>query len=535
MQARIGIALAIAVLVLLCACNPGPKYARPPASAPTAFKEAPPQFKEGNGWKLAQPGDDKIRPKWWEMYGDPQINALEEQVQISNQTIVTAEANFRSARALVVSTRSQLFPFIGGTASYTNSRFSSNARNIVTPGSAGSTSSSSKNSAINNFSLSADLTYTVDLWHRIRNTIAANAFSAQASAADIATALLSTQAELASDYFQVRALDMQRAILEGTLANYREALNLTLTLFKAGIDSEQDVAQARTQLDTAIAQETDLGVARAQFEHAIATLIGKPASEFSLAVSRFEPTPPPVPVAVPSELLERRPDIAAAERRVASANAEIGIARAAYYPTLSLSASGGFQASQIAQWFTWPSRFWSLGPSLSQTLFDAGARRALNEQAEASYDASVGNYRQTVLGAFQAVEDNLAALRILAQEVFEQQTAINSSAHYLALALTRYKAGMDSYLNVITAQNAVLTNREAQVQTRSRQMTSSVSLIMALGGGWDAAQLPQMKDLLAKPGKWFPAGAAAGTPPGNPATPNPPAVEAVPLQTNPQR
>ncbi len=534
MKAKTEVLLFIALLLLLCACNPGPKYARPPAPTPTAYKEAPPQFKEGSGWKLAQPADDRIRSKWWEMYNDPRLSALEEQVRISNQTIRIAEANFRSARASVVSARSQLFPLIGGTASYTNSRFSSNSRNVVVTGSAGPSSSASKNSDINNFSLSGDISYTVDLWHRIRNTIAANAFSAQASAADIATAQLSTQAELATDYFEVRALDAQRAILEDTLANYRQTLNLTTTLFKAGIDSDEDVAQARTQLDTATAQETDLGVARAQFEHAIATLIGNPASEFSLPASSFAPNPPPVPVAIPSELLERRPDIAADERRIAAANAQIGVARAAYYPTLSLSASGGLQASQIANWFNWPSRFWSLGPSLSQTLFDAGARRALNEQAEASYDASVATYRQTVLGAFQAVEDNLAALRILAQEVSEQQTAINSSAHYLQLALTRYKAGVDSYLNVITAQNAVLTNRETQVLTQLHQMTSSVSLIMALGGGWDAAQLPQRKDLLVKPPKWSPAGPSAATAPGNPASANPPPVNPAPLRGNPQ-
>lgn len=514
MKATIKILSFVAIVLYLCGCNPGPKYARPPATTPQAYKEAPPQFKEGNGWKLAQPADDKIRPKWWEMYSDRQLNALEEQVQISNQNIAGSEANFRSARAIVVSARSQLFPLVGGTVSYTNSRFSNNARNVVVTGSSGPSASSSKNTDISNFSVSGDLTYTVDLWHRIRNTIAADAFSAQASAADIATALLSTQAELATDYFEIQALDMQRSILQDSLANYRQTLELTITLFKAGIDSEEDVAQARTQLDTTTAQQTDLGVARAQFEHAIATLIGKPASEFSLETARFNPIPPPVPVAVPSELLERRPDISAAERRVAAANAEIGVARAAYYPTLSLSASGGLQSSQIADWFTWPSRFWSIGPSLTQTFFDAGARRALNEQAEASYDNSVATYRQTVLGAFQAVEDNLAALRILAEEVSQQQTAINSSAHYLQLALTRYKSGVDSYLNVITAQNAVLTNRLSQVQTQLHQMSSSVSLVMALGGGWNSSQLPAMKDFLVKPPKWSPAaGSSAGATP----------------------
>ncbi|HEY3939378.1 MAG TPA: efflux transporter outer membrane subunit [Bryobacteraceae bacterium] len=503
-------------LLLLCACNPAPKYAKPPAPTPSAFKEATPQeYKDGTGWKLAQPGDDKMRAKWWELYNDPQLSALEEQVVISNQTIAAAEANYRNARALVVSAHSALFPTIGAAPAYTNSRISSTSRTSslsVIPG----------NGVINNFSLPFDASYTVDFWHRIRNQIAANAYNAQASAADVATALLSTQTELATDYFQIRALDEQRRVLDETLTNYRQALDLTKTLYRTGINSEQEVTQAQTQVDTATAQATDLGVARAEYEHAIATLIGNPASNFSLAVAPFVPNPPPVPVAVPSVLLERRPDIAALERQIAAANAEIGIARAAYYPSLTLSASGGFQTSHFTQWFNWPSRFWSLGPVLSQTLFDAGARRALNEEAEASYDAAVANYRQTVLTSFQAVEDQLSSLRILSQEVVEERTAINSSTHYLDLALIRFKTGVDSYLNVITAQTAVLTNRETEVQLQLRQMTSSVSLVLALGGGWDRTQLPQMKDLLAKPPAWKPGGAPLGNTSGVLGTPNPP-------------
>jgi NodT family efflux transporter outer membrane factor (OMF) lipoprotein len=514
-------AVATLLILLLSACNPAPKYARPPVQTPTAFKEVPPEFKEGSGWKVAQPGDDKIRAKWWEIYNDPQLNALEEQVAISNQTIVAAEANFRAARSLVISVKSALMPTMTVSPSYTNSRFSSTARGTraVIQGGGGTTGTTTTTSSgatttttsgggsstavggtsnsgvINTYSLPVDLSYTLDLWHRIRNAVAVNAFNAQASAADIATALLSTRAELATDYFEIRALDAQRQLLEETVANYRQALDLTSTLFRNGIDSEEEVAQAQTQLDTTVAQLTDLGVARAQYEHAIATLTGKPAANFSLPVAAFVPNPPSIPVGLPSELLERRPDIAASERQVAAANSQIGVVKAAYYPDLTLSASGGFQTSQISQWFSWPSRFWSIGPTAAETIFDAGIRHAQNEQAQAQYDVTVANYRESVLTAFQAVEDNLSSLRILSREIDQEQTAVNSSRHYLDLSLTRFKSGVDSYLNVITAQNAVLTSRETALQIQLRQMTSSVGLIMALGGGWDVSELPKTADL----------------------------------------
>ncbi len=481
--------IAVLWLLLLSACNPAPKYVRPPAPTPMAYKEAPGD-KEGTGWKLAQPGDDKLRGKWWEIYNDPQLNALEVQVAISNQSIKAAEANFRAARALVVSARSALFPTIGATPSYTNSRVSDTTGHLV-----------SGNGTVNEYALPFDISYTPDFWHRIRNTIDEQAFSAQASAADVATALLTTQSELATYYFELRATDMQRKILDDTLVNYRQNVDLTNTLYKTGIDSEQDLVQAQNQLDTATAQDTDLGVARAQYEHAIATLIGKPPAELPIAVGTFNPTPPPVPLGVPSTLLERRPDIAALERTIAAANANIGVARAAYYPTLTLSASGGLESYSFTKWFGSPSKFWSIGPSLSQTLYEGGARRAQNEQAQAQYDAAVANYRQTVLTSFQAVEDQLAALRILSQEIVEQQTAINSSQRYLDLATIRYKTGVDSYLNVITAENSLLNNRESQVSSELRLMSASVSLVMAVGGGWDPASLPQMKDLIAKPPK----------------------------------
>ncbi|MBV9766748.1 MAG: efflux transporter outer membrane subunit [Acidobacteriaceae bacterium] len=551
---RITTGAAFAAALLLCSCNPGPKYVKPPAQAPAAFKEAPPQeYKEGVGWKIAEPGDDRIRGNWWEVYNDPQLNALEEQVKISNQTVVQAEANFRSARTAVSTARANLFPTLTASASYTNSKFSQTARTTsVVPSAAGVTATTGTTTGsgatsttngvaglgttgvVNTFSLPLDLSYTIDFWHKVRNTIAANTYTAQANAADVATALLTTRAELAQDYFQVRALDAQRVILRDTLENYRRAVELTQTLFRTGLDSEEEVAQAQTQLDTTTAQATDLGVSRAQYEHAIAMLIGKPPAEFSLPVAPFVPRPPAIPLGLPSKLLERRPDIAAAERQVAAANAQIGVARAAYYPNLTLNATGGFETSHFLEWFTWPSRFWSLGPQLAETIFEAGARRAATEQAQAAYDVAVANYRQTVLTVFQSVEDNLAALRILSEEVVEEHTAVNSSNRYLDLSMTRYRAGVDSYLNVITAQNTVLTNRETELQIQLRQMTASVSLIMALGGGWDISELPKVNALTAKQAKWTangpaqPNAAAVAAPNPPPLTP----VAAVPGAPN---
>jgi NodT family efflux transporter outer membrane factor (OMF) lipoprotein len=524
---RLALLIALLAAAVFTGCNPAPKYVKPSAPTPVSYKEAPEQFKEGSGWKVAQPGDDKLRAKWWEMYNDPQLSTLEERATIANQTLAAAEANYRAARALVVSARAALYPTIGTSPAYSNSRISSTrGAQIIGPGGAGGFSR-----AYNDFALPLDVSYTVDFWHRIRNTIAANAYAAQASAADVATSQLSIQSEVAQDYFQIRALDMQRGVLEDTLQNYRDTLNLTTTLYKAGIDSEEDVTLAQTQLNTATAQATDLGVARAQFEHALATLVGEAAANFSLKVAPFVPSPPPIPVALASTLLERRPDIAAAERRVASLNAEIGVARAAYYPNLTLSASGGLESSSVTQWFTWPSRFWSIGPTLSQTIWEGGARRAQNEQAQANYDAGVANYRQTVLSAFQAVEDNLSSLRILAQEIGEQQTAIESSAHYLQLALVRYKTGVDSYLNVITAQNAVLSNRETQVQAQEREMLASVSLVLALGGGWDRSQLPAIERLTDKQVNGQPGGASIPSAGNEVAPANPPHVPAAPLHT----
>ncbi len=478
--------LTIIGLFWLAACNPAPKYVRPPAATPNAYKET--QGKDGTGWKLAQPADDKLRAKWWEIYNDPQLNQLEEQVAISNQTLKAAEANFRAARAAVVIARAALFPTIGVSPSYSNGRNSATTVNTLGGG-----------GGINNiYSLPFDISYTPDFWHRIRNTIKEEAFLAQASAADVGTALLTTQTDLATDYFELRATDMQTKILTDTMGNYRDNVKLTGTLYKTGIDSEQDLVQAQNQLDTATAEATDLGVARAQYEHAIAMLIGKTPDQVTIQVGTYNPDPPTVPVAVPSTLLERRPDIAALERTIEAQNAAIGVARAAYFPTLTLSASAGLESYSFVKWFSSPSRFWSLGPTLSETLFEGGLRRGQNEQAVAQYDAAVANYRQTVLTSFQSVEDNLAALRILSQEIIEQDTAIKSSQRYLDLALIRYKAGVDSYLNVITAENSLLSNKESQVATELRRSSASVALVLALGGGWDPSSIPQMQDLAAK-------------------------------------
>jgi NodT family efflux transporter outer membrane factor (OMF) lipoprotein len=346
-----------------------------------------------------------------------------------------------------------------------------------------------------NYTLPFDATWEPDFWGRIRNTVVASTSEAQASAADLQNVRLSVEAELAFDYYQLRSLDSEKALLDTTITAYQQQLDLTRVRFQTGIASDEDVAQAETQLETTQAQATDLGIARAQLEHAIALLTGQPASTFSLPTTTSDEKPPAVPVGLPSQLLERRPDIAAAERRVAEANADIGVTKAAFFPSLVLGATGGFESTSIASWFTWPARFFSLGPTLSQTLFDKGRRKAANEVARAQYDATVATYRSTVLTSFQEVEDNLAALRILSHELDQQDEAVASAQRALTLSNERYKSGIDSYLNVITAQATLLSNQRTAVNLRTQQMTASVELIKALGGGWNASELPTPKQL----------------------------------------
>ncbi len=475
----------LGALMLFGGCNVGLRYQR-------AKVETPPAYKEMEGWKTAQPQDDTLRGKWWEIFNEPQLNTLEEKVNVSNQNIASAAAGFLAARALVKEARAQLFPTVTTNPSITVQRPSASS------GGTGTGSKSASTGIFTDYTLPFDATWQPDLFGRIRNTVKSAAYGAQASAADLENTRLTVQAEVAADYFQLRGQDALQQLLDSTVIAYQKSLELTKALYDTGIDSEEAVAQAETQLEATQAQDAALGIQRAQFEHAIAMLTGQPASTFSLPIEALKSNPPAIPVGVPSQLLERRPDIAAAERLMAQANAQIGIARAAYFPTVTLSAAAGFESTKIANWFIWPSRFFSMGPAAAETLFDAGLRRATVMQYRAQYDETVANYRQAVLTAFQQVEDNLASLRILSVEIQHQDAAVQSAERTLALATDRYKLGLDPYLNVITAQTSLLSNQETAVTLRIQQMTASGGLIDALGGGWDASQLPSPAQLVSK-------------------------------------
>jgi NodT family efflux transporter outer membrane factor (OMF) lipoprotein len=498
MRARVVVRLGVSVLgvysMFLAGCTVGPKYAKPSVAAPPAYKELTPEnFKDTDGWKQAQPSDGTLRGKWWEIFGDPGLNSLEEQVSVTNQNIAAAAASYLEARAVVRQARAQYYPTLTANPAITNSRPSLGEFGGVSSGS--SSASGFALRSFTDYSLPFDASWVPDFWGRIRNTFLQNAAAAQASGADLENVRLTAQAEVAVNYFEIRAQDALKELFDQTVAAYQDSLELTQIQFNAGIASDEAVAQAETQLESTQAQDTDLGIARAQFEHAMALLVGQPASTFSLPAAPLRASPPAIPFGVPSEVLERRPDVASAERLMAQGNAQIGLATAAYYPTVTLSATAGFSNISPATWFTWPSRFWSVGPTLAETLFDGGLRRATVQQFRASYDRSVANYRETVLTAFQQVEDNLAALRILSQEIRQQDTAVTSAQRNLQLAMQRYQAGIDPYLNVITAQTTLLTNQQAAVNLRRNQMTASVQLIEALGGGWDAGQLPSMKEV----------------------------------------
>jgi NodT family efflux transporter outer membrane factor (OMF) lipoprotein len=472
-------ALAAFALLLASGCTVGPNYVKPTVVAPEAYKEI-------DGWRIARPRDDLPRGAWWEIFRDSQLDALEEKVSASNQSLAVAEATYRQAQTLVGQARAAYFPTLTVGVGYTRARASS----TIGTSFGNPTLVNGNNGAQSDFQLPFDLSWTLDFWGRVRRAVESSRAGAQASAADLETARLSLQAELALDYWQLRALDAQKHLLDETVAAYEKSLRLTRNRYASGVASQADVVQAETQLQTAQAQAIDLGVQRAQLEHAIAVLIGQPASTFSLGPLPLDALPPAIPVGVPAELLERRPDIAAAERRVAAANAQIGVAIAAFYPTIALSASAGLQSGSIAQWFAWPSRFWAVGPGISETVFDGGLRRAQTEQARAAYDGSVAAYRQTALTAFQGVEDNLAALRILQDEAQVQDQAVKSATRSVALTTNQYKAGTVSYLNVITAQTIALTNQVTAVQILGRRMGAAVLLIQALGGGWDVGELP---------------------------------------------
>jgi NodT family efflux transporter outer membrane factor (OMF) lipoprotein len=461
--------------LLFTACKVGPKYRTPATAMTPTYKENPPDyFKEASVFKEASPQDALLRGEWWQIFGDPSLNELAQQVRVSNQTIAAAEAQYRAARAAIGVARADLFPTVTGGVTVTDSRFPTN-RVVGQTGVAGSGTF---------FQLPLQTSYEADLWGKVRNNILANKDLAEASAADLESIRLSMIAELAADYFQLRGLDLQEQLLKASVVSYEEALQLTTNRYNQGIVSGVDVAQAQTQLETTRAQLIDLGVARAQFEHAIAVLTGKAPADLTIAAVTNVPEPPAIPVGLPSDLLQRRPDIAAAERRVAAANADIGVAKAAYFPSIILSAAGGTQGPQIANLLSLPNRFWSLGAALAQTIFDAGRRKSTVEGTEANYDQTVAIYRQTVLTAFQQVEDNLAALRILAQEEAQQDLATNAAQRSLDLIVNRYRGGIASYTDVIVAQNTLLTNQRTAILIRTTRMTSSVLLIKALGGVW---------------------------------------------------
>jgi NodT family efflux transporter outer membrane factor (OMF) lipoprotein len=479
---------------LLAGCTVGPKYHVPTADTPSAYKElTPADYKNTDGWKVAQPQDDTIRGKWWEIFNDPELNALEEKVNISNQTIASAAASFFAARALVKEARTQLFPTVTTDPSITRQRSPGGTSTATTTGATTSTRTS-----FTDYSLPFDATWQPDLFGRIRNTVKAAAYGAQASASDLENTRLTVQADLAADYFQLRGQDSIKQLLDSTIDADQKSFDLTKALYDTGLDNIEAVQQSQTQLQSAKAQDAGVGIERAQFEHAIAMLTGQPASTFSIPVAPLTTPPPAIPIGVPSQLLERRPDIASAERLVAQANAQIGIARAAYFPTVTLSAAAGLESTSFAAWFTWPSRFYSVGAAAAETIFDAGLRRATVEQYRDQYDETVANYRQAVLTAFQQVEDNLASLRILSQEIQLQDTAVESAKQTLATATDRYELGLDPYLDVLSAQTTLLSNQQTAVNLRIQQMTASEGLIQTLGGGWDASQLPSPAQLISK-------------------------------------
>ena len=466
----------------LAGCTVGPNYHRPAAPAPPSYKEQAvvPTPPPGN-WKQAQPDDAAHRGKWWEVYNDPKLNSLEEQIAVSNQTLKAAAERYAAAREQIRVVRADKFPSVSAGLGASRVR-QSQTRATYVPGST---------TSYGDFLVSGQAAWEPDLWGRVRRSVESATAIAQASAAELANTQLSLQAELALDYFQLRGLDTQKQLLDSTVTAYQRSLELTKRRFQGGVASDVDVAQAQTQLDSTRSQAIDVGLARAQFEHAIATLIGVPAPSFSLAPAPLDLSLPSVPVGMPSELLERRPDIAAAERRVQAANAQIGIAISAYYPNISLSATGGFESGQIGTWLQGPGGFWALGATASELLFDAGRRRALTQQSRDNFEATAADYRQSVLSSFQEVEDNLAALRILEEESRSEKAAVVSAERSLTLSTNRYKGGVTSYLEVLTAQTAQLNNQRASADITTRQFAASVQLIRAIGGGWDTSQLPK--------------------------------------------
>jgi NodT family efflux transporter outer membrane factor (OMF) lipoprotein len=472
----------LAPVVLLFGCAVGPNYHTPTV-------ETPPAYKEAADWKPAQPNDQNLGGNWWTIFNDSELDKLELQVNVSNQNLIAAEAQYQQARAALRYNRADYYPTVTAGLSGTRERVSSNRP---------PPSSVFDGLTYNDFVLPVDVSYEADVWGRVRRTVESYREQAQASAADLATVNLSLHADLAIDYFEARSLDAEEQLLTSTVKQYEDALELTESRFQGGLSSEVEVQQAKTQLDTTRAQAIDVGVLRAQYEHAVAILIGKPPADLSLPPLPLAAPPPSIPVSMPSELLERRPDIAAAERRVAAANAQIGVAKAAYYPVIGLTAGGGFESGSITTLLNGPSGLWSIGASALGTVFDVGRRRALTDQARAAYDVQVAAYRESVLTGFQQVEDNLAALKILENEAKVQDEAVTAAQTSLDLSNTRYTGGVTSYLEVTIAQSAALSDEVTAVNILGRRMANTVLLIQALGGGWDRSSLPQRPECCGK-------------------------------------
>jgi NodT family efflux transporter outer membrane factor (OMF) lipoprotein len=496
LSGKLGTAMAtasaiLALSALISGCRVGPPYhaPAPPSIAAPNYKESTVNFNDANGWKVASPQDAMIRGKWWEIFNEPELNALEEQLNINNENIKASFENFMEARALIAEARAQFWPTVSVNPSWNRSRSSTNLRN-----------SSQANTGLTSTLWAAplDVSWTPDLWGKIRNQVREAQYSAQASAADLELEKLTEQASLAQFYFEIRGQDMLQKILNDTVAADQKALDAAQGAYDAGTGDYIAVVEARSTLQSAESSATNVALSRAQYEHAIATLLGKIATDFSIPVKPMLYTPPPVPTGVPSQLMERRPDVAAAERTLAAANATIGIGYGAFFPQLSISAQGGFESSTLKHLFDWPSRFWAIGPSAAQTIFNGGLYRAQLHQYEAIYNADLATYRQSVLTAFQQVEDYLAATRILSQQILRQQEAIKSSQEFLDLEMQRYNSGIDPYVDVVTAQTTLLGNQVTLNSLQVQEMLSSVQLVEALGGGWDRTDLPTPSQASAK-------------------------------------
>ncbi|HTW59222.1 MAG TPA: efflux transporter outer membrane subunit [Terriglobales bacterium] len=497
---------AIAAVAIMPGCVVGPKYHSPAGPAPAAsnYKESTTNFQDTQGWKVASPQDAMLRGKWWEIFNDPELNALEEQVNLNNQNIKEYFENLMVARAEIREARAQYWPTVTANPSFQRSRASADLSNTFNANTGGNGTTSSTGQATNSgqqstiWAFPIDVSWVPDLWGKIRNEVRQAQYAAQVSAADLANEQLTEQASLAEYYFEIRGQDALQEILDKTVAADQKALEVTKAAYEAGVGDYISVVEAQSTLESAQSQAINLKVARAQYEHAIAVLAGKVASDFSIPARPELTSPPPIPVGVPSELLQRRPDVAAAERTLAEANATIGIGYGAFFPSLTLAASGGVESSTFKNWFTWPSRFWSIGPSVSQTIFNGGLYRAELNQYSATYNSDLASYRQTVLVAFQQVEDYLAAVRLYSQQIERQQAAVNHAQEFLNLEMGRYQTGIDAYIDVVTAQTTLLADQQTLATIQVEQMTSAVSLIEALGGGWDQSQMPTPKQLTQK-------------------------------------